>query len=98
MPKELRPIDISSIPDLVRIAEQVRASGQALILRHDRENLAIVRPVAPKAKRARRREPSQADWEGFRASAGGWSDVDTDKLVENIYESRRRSIRPPEEL
>jgi hypothetical protein len=98
MAKELRPIDISNAPDLLRIAEEVRNSGEPRVLRRDSEDLAVLSPVVPIAKRRGRRTPSKADWEAFRASAGGWSDVDTDKLVEDIYESRRRSVRPPVEL
>jgi hypothetical protein len=99
MTKELTPIDIDNIPELVRIAEQVHETGEARVLRRDNEDLAVLRPVRPKTNRHRlRRVPTKADWEAFRASAGGWSDLDTDNLVEQIYESRQRSIRPPVEL
>lgn len=29
----------------------------------------------------------------FLSSAGGWSDIDTKKLIKDIYESRRRGTR-----
>jgi hypothetical protein len=42
---------------------------------------------------------SKADHEAFLASLGGWEGpVDTDKLLTDIYESRRISTRPPVEL
>jgi hypothetical protein len=98
MAKELKPIDISRVPELLRIVEEVRESGEPRVLRRDNEDLAVVSPLTPKARRPGRRAPTTADWEAFRSSAGGWSDVDTDKLVADIYASRRRSIRPPVEL
>jgi hypothetical protein len=46
-----------------------------------------------------RPEPSSADRDAFLSTAGGWKDlVDTDKLIENIYESRSISSRPPIQL
>jgi hypothetical protein len=98
MTKELTPIDVTRVPDLLRIAEEVRATGEPRVLRRDSEDLAVVSPIVPKAKRRVRRVPTKADWDAFRSSAGGWSDLDTDQLVEDIYESRRRSIRPPVDL
>lgn len=55
-------------------------------------------PLPQPKKRRRGRTLSEADLEAFRSAAGGWSDIDTDKLIENIYESRRISTRPPVEL
>ena len=44
-------------------------------------------------------EPSTADREAFRRSAGGWKDtVDADTLIKNIYESRLLSTRPVPKL
>lgn len=50
--------------------------------------------------RARRHRPkTEEDRDAFLTSAGSWKDiVDTDKLIEDIYESRRRSIRPRVDL
>lgn len=54
-------------------------------------------PVPKKAKR--RRGKTKADYEAFLSSAGAWKDlVDSDKLIADIYESRRHSSRPPVEL
>jgi hypothetical protein len=41
---------------------------------------------------------TEADYEAFRSAAGRWSNIDTDKLIEDIYESRTISLRPPVEL
>lgn len=54
-------------------------------------------PIPKKAKR--RREKPKADYEAFLSSAGGWKNlVDTDKLIADIYQSRRHFSRPPVEL
>jgi predicted DNA-binding antitoxin AbrB/MazE fold protein len=42
--------------------------------------------------------PSHEDWEAFRSAAGGWADIDADKLIKDIYESRLVSTRPVPKL
>jgi hypothetical protein len=96
MTKELRPIDVSKVPELLRIAEEVGSTGEPRVLRRDHEDLAVVMPIARPARRGRKAK-SAADLAAFKAAAGSWSDVDTDKLVDGIYESRRSS-RPPVDL
>jgi hypothetical protein len=99
MAKELRSIDITNIPDLLRLAEETRASGEARVLRRDNEALAILTPVPASTKRsatrAAMRARSKEDFEAFRAAAGSWSDVDTDQFIVGNAESRRRQTRPP---
>jgi hypothetical protein len=94
MASDGRVIDITNFPELVRIAEEVRASGKPRILRRDGEDLAILRPTRKRAWRS----PSKADYEAFLSSAGSWKDVDTDTFVAQVYESRQRSSRPPVNL
>jgi len=97
MAEQPKAIDISDVPDILRLAEEVRRAGEPRVLRRDGEDLAMVVPL-PRAKKSRFKKPTEADLEAFRSAAGGWSDIDTDKLIENIYESRRISTRPPVEL
>jgi hypothetical protein len=94
MARELRSIDVSQIPELLRIAEEVGSSGEARILRRDDEDLAVVLPMARVPRRRSRGTKTKDDMQAFRASAGSWSDVDTDKLVADIYESRSSSRTP----
>lgn len=49
-------------------------------------------------KRSAPRKKSKADIASFLASAGGWKDVDTDRLKEDIYESRHLSTKPRPDL
>jgi hypothetical protein len=44
------------------------------------------------------RAKTKAGYEAIRAAAGGWKDVDTDKLIADIYADRSVSDRPPVEL
>lgn len=94
------PVDIDAMPDLVRLADEVRTTDTPRLLRREGKDVALLVP-APKRRRRKRseRKPSKEDMEAFYRSAGGWKDlVDTDKLVENIYADRRISDRPPVDL
>ena|SRR5712692_3712053 len=99
MEKEMRSIDISSVPDLVRIAEEVRTTGRPRILRRNGEDMAIVIPIALGSRRKVKRTRTKADYDAFLLAAGGWKGlVDADKLLADIYESRALSTKPPIEL
>ena len=96
MANELAPIDISSMPDLARLADEVRSTKKPRVLRRNNEDIALLVPATP-ATRRRTKTVSPADDVAFLASAGSWKDVDTDALLTDIYESRRSS-RPPVDL
>jgi len=90
-------VDISDEPELARLAEEVHQSRQPQILRRAGQDLAIVLPIEESSGQRRRRK-TPADVAAFRDAAGSWATVDTDQLVEDIRESRRRSMRPPVDL
>jgi hypothetical protein len=99
MAEEMIYIDISDVPDLLRIAEEVRTTRKPRMLRRDNENVAVLMPVTSTRRRKASRTKSKADYEAFRAAGGGWKGlVDTDKLIRDIYESRKISTKPPVEL
>jgi hypothetical protein len=100
MAEHAKPIELSDASELLQVAEEVRRSHTPRLLRHAGEDLAIVVPVPRPSKTPRRgREKTEAEYEAFRRAAGSWKDlVDTDKLIEDIYESRRISTRPPVDL
>jgi len=96
MAGESKYIDISHMPELLRLAEEVRTSGEPRVLTRDRQDLAVLIPV--KSRRIRRPK-TPADYEAFRSAAGGWKGlIDTETFIEENYESRRLSSRPPVEL
>ncbi len=84
--------------DLERLAEEVQRTQEPCVLRRNGVDIAVLTPVngTPGGKGKKSRAEAI---EAFRKAAGSWRDVDVDKLLEDIYESRRRpSTRPPVEL
>lgn len=99
MAKEIKHIDVSRWPELLGIIEEVHSTRKPRLLKRDDEVLAILMPVKPPSKQSTKRPKTKADYEAFLSSAGSWKGiVDTDKLITDIYESRRASSRPPVEL
>src|SRR5581483_5865934 len=98
MAEQPKTLDVSDVPDVLSLAEEVHRAGEPTILQCAGVDLAVIIPLPQPGKRQQRRALSKADYEAFRSAAGGWHDIDTDKLIENIYESRRLSIRPPIDL
>ena len=98
MAKELEAIDVGDAPELLRLAEEVRRTGRPRLLRREDEDLAVLAPVAPPARRRSTRAKTEVDREAFLSSAGGWRGlVDVDQFLKDIEESRRLT-RPPVEL
>lgn len=92
-PEEL---DISAMPELRRVAEEVAASGRPRLLTEDGRALAEITPTSRRS--VRRRASPAAQRRHFLAAAGSWADVDTDQLLADIYASRDAPGRPPLEL
>jgi hypothetical protein len=92
------PIDITNIPELVRIAEEVEATKKPRELRRDNKPVAVITPVTKKSQSTKARGKTKADYEAFFSTFGSWKDVDTDRLLNNISATRKRSNRPPIDL
>ena len=95
--RTLIPIDISTIntlPDLLRLVEEVNTTKQPRILKRDNETVAMLMPVGTTVKPKEKRGKTKADYDAFHKAAGSWKDMDVEKFKAAIYESRRRSIRP----
>ena len=93
----IETVDISDVPELVRLVEDVYATRRPFMLRHRGKTLAMLVP-APKTSTRRDTPKTMTDDEAFWSSFGGWQgNVDTDKLLENAMASRG-SRRPPVEL
>ncbi|HEX6506494.1 MAG TPA: hypothetical protein VF221_02575 [Chloroflexota bacterium] len=93
MAEQPKSIDISDVPEILRIAEEVRLAGEPRVLQRNGEDLAMVVPLSS-GKRLRFKKPIAADLEAFRSAAGGWADLDTDTLIETIYRARQEGTRP----
>ncbi len=55
MASELSPIDISTIPELAQLAEEVRTTRQPRVLRRGNEDVAVLSPLSPAPKQRRTR-------------------------------------------
>jgi len=97
MAKELVPLDISNIPELIRIVEEVRDTNSPRVLKRDSEDLAVLVPVPSRRRRAGQ-TPTKSDYEAFLSAAGSWKDLDVDKFLADNNASRTGSSRPPVDL
>lgn len=97
MSTDSRSLEIGNMPEVLRLVNKVRKTRTPRILSRGKKPLALLQPLAIYGKRDKKAK-SKKDYEAFLASAGTWSDVDTDRLVKGIYESRNLSSRPPVNL
>jgi len=93
MAEQPKSTDISDVPDILRLAEEVRRAGEPRVLRGDGEDLDMVVPM-PRPRKTRLKKPTAADYAAFRSAAGSWADIDTDTLIEDIYRARGEGTRP----
>jgi hypothetical protein len=89
------PLDITNIPELARIAEEVAATKTPRRLTRYNKTVAVLMPPEAKATPRKIRAKTKADYEAFRSAAGGWKDVDTDRLLKDIYADRRLTNARP---
>ncbi len=87
MSRHLTPLDISNMPDLVRLAEEVARTNAPRELKRDKQTVAVLMPVAPATK-------AKTVYEASLAAIGSWSDLDADELIANIYRWRKEGSRP----
>jgi hypothetical protein len=86
---EMRFTDISNLPEVRRLAEEVRKTKEPRVLKTGNEAIAELRPISP-TRRRKARVKTEADRKAFLSSAGGWKGlIDADKFLEDIYESRK---------
>jgi hypothetical protein len=79
-------MDVSSAPELLRLAEEVRASNTPRVLSRADEPLAMVIPIRPRRAPWR---PSPDDIAATISSAGAWKGrVDAEELKRHIKEAR----------
>ncbi len=85
------PIDITNMPDLVRIAEEVEATRKPRVLKRDNTPIAILTPVT-------KNRSSQATSKAIKetlALAGAWSDLDFDEMLDSLDHIRHDSKPTP---
>jgi hypothetical protein len=82
MAKEAKHIDISSIPELVKLAQEVRSTNEPAVLQQEREDLAMLTPIKPVAKRSARGKPTSVDdplWKLVGIGHSGRGDISENK-------------------
>ena len=55
--KETKRIDLSSIPGLLKLAQEVRSTNEPCILQEESEDVAMLTPLKPRDKRSVRGKP-----------------------------------------
>jgi hypothetical protein len=75
--------------NLVRFFERVVHEHETLLIESPAGELVELKPVT--AAKGRRRAKTEADYEAFLGSLGGWKDVDVDAFLKDNEESRRIS-------
>jgi hypothetical protein len=89
------PIDITNMPDLVRIAEEVEATNKPRMLKRDNTPLAMLTPVKKK-RSSRARSNAVAE---TLALAGAWGERDWNEVEAELDRIRHSSKpTPPFEL
>ena len=78
MSSSLTPIDISNIPELVRMAEEVNTTKKSRVLTISRRTLAVLMPVGTTVKPEKKLKPTKADYDASLAAIGSWRDLDSD--------------------
>ncbi|MGD9891822.1 MAG: hypothetical protein AB7U18_11100 [Dehalococcoidia bacterium] len=95
MAQEAERIDISNMPDLVRLAEEVARSRKPRLLTRGEEEVAL---LSPAGSRTRRKAKSVTDADIKAALAASWVGlVDPEKLKRELDEARGDD-RPPLKL
>ena len=84
MSSNLTPIDISNIPELLDLVEEVAATKKPRELLRDNKPVALLTPIVK----------NKAKWEDIKATFGSWSDLDADELIANIHRWREEGSRP----
>ena len=61
--RELKPVEIGAMPDLVRLAEEVQSEGAGRILRRNGQDVAVLLPRKRAPRRRRTTSPDDPLWE-----------------------------------
>ena len=95
MAQAINAIDVSDLPDVRRLAEEVRETQEPRVLRSGSEDIAGLVPL-PAAGQRPKRALSQDDIETVMSAAGSWQGLidDVDQLKAELKEARG-SNRPP---
>jgi hypothetical protein len=73
--KDLKRIDISRIPELLNMVQEVRSTNEPAVLQQDSEDLALLSPVRPKKRAHTKAQPVTSEDALFRLIGIGKSGI-----------------------
>jgi hypothetical protein len=82
MAKAPKRIDISRMPELLNLAQEVRSTNEPAVLQQDSEDVAMLTPIKPVAKRTPKGKPTSADdplWKLIGIGHSGKGDISENK-------------------
>jgi len=88
-------LDVEGSPEVQRLVRQVCERGELLVLRAGDEEVADLTPIIGRNGTASPSVPAvdHAKWKAvLLALAGAWSDIDADKMIEDIYRARHAGL------
>ena len=86
-------IDISDMPDVLRLVEEANARDRPIILKRGDDELATIRPVERDVPP--RKQMTGEQIEALRSAAGSWEGFDSEAFLEQLYAERELDHRPP---
>ncbi len=84
MRNNLAPIDISNMPDLLDLVEEVEATKRPRELLRDNKPVALLTPIVK----------NKGKWDKIKLTFGSWSDLDAEEVIANIHRWREEGSRP----
>jgi hypothetical protein len=94
MTREAAAIDISRMPDLAQLAEEVARTGIPRLLRRGDEDIAVLSPARPK-RRPRGKRVTQADIDAALSVVGSWKDIEAAETLKRELDEARSDNSPP---
>jgi hypothetical protein len=96
MAKEPKRIDISRMPELLSMAQEVRATNEPAVLQQESEDVAMLTPITPVAKRSAGGKPTSADdplWKLIGIGHSGKGDIseNTHQYLAEAYLHRKQA-------
>jgi hypothetical protein len=93
MVQEAERIDISNMPDLVRLAEEVARTRKPRLLTRGEEEVALLTPARSKKRKKSVMTPAQRD--AVLASVGGWVGLVDPEQLKRDLDAARGDDSPP---
>jgi hypothetical protein len=98
MVREVTRVDISTMPDLIRLAEEVARTQQPHVLHRSNSDVAILIPVGARGRKRKGKSISQADIDATLAAFGAWKGhIDPEEFMRQV-KAGREDDHPPVRL